>query len=313
MKHMKFITAQSLGRPEVVRWHRRITERYTPPSGIKLTVILPCSARKPYSRSRSHRLFGEYIRQGAGKRIGLVHEVMLTSPLGLVPRELEGVYPAAHYDMPVTGQWSDEEREIAVRLLADYVKKAGTDMIAHMDGAYRDIVAELGIHMTGENIRSDESLEELSSEISNALEKSGPVEKDKIEPFRKVCDFQFGSGASEHLLPEGTGENRGRLFVDSRQVAAVNRGTGYLALSLKGGEMLRGFGAHIVEISFKPESSNIFSVGVENADENIRPGDEVIVVYKDKVAGVGRAALNGAEMARAKKGLAVAMRHRGQV
>ncbi len=307
---MEFVTAQSLSRPEVLRWHRRIVERYMPPSGIKLTVILPCSARKPYSRSRSHMLFKEYIRRGAGKRLGLVHEVILTSPLGLVPRELENVYPAAHYDTPVTGHWSEEEREIAIRLLKGYMKKAETDMIAHVDGAYRDIASELGIRMTGEGIRSDAALEGLAAEVSKALEKFKPVKKDNIEPFRKVCDFQFGKGASGYLLPDETKERRGRLFFNGSQTAAVNRGTGYLALTLEGGKMLREFGAHIVEISFKPETDNIFSVGVEKADEGIRPNDEVIVLYKNKVAGVGRAALNGAEMVRAKKGLAVALRHR---
>jgi archaeosine synthase len=307
---MKFITAQSLRRPEVLRWHRRIMERYTPPAGIKLSVVLPCSARKPYSKSKTHRLFTEYIKKGAGKRLGLVHEVVLTSPLGLVPRELENVYPAAHYDTPVTGHWSEEEGEIAVRLLKDYMEKAKTDVIAHVDGAYRDIAGRLGIRMTGEDIRSDEALGELAEEISKALKNFKKIKRDKIEPFRKVCDFQFGKGASEHLLPDGTKEKRGRLFVGGRQVAALNRESGYLALSLEGGKMLRGFGKNMVEISFKPETNNIFSIGVEGADEGIRPGDEVIVVYEDKVAGVGRAALNGEEMVRAKKGLAVALRHR---
>jgi archaeosine synthase len=285
-------------------------ERYTPPPGIKLTVVLPCSARKPYSKSKSHRIFTEYIKKGAGKKIGLVHEVMLTSPLGLVPRELENVYPAAHYDTPVTGRWSAEEKEIAMRLLADYMKKAKTDVIAHVDGAYRDIADGLGIRMTGEDVRSDASLGELASEVSIALENFKKIKKEKIEPYRKVCDFQFGCGASKYLLPEGIWENRGRLFVDGIQVAAVNRETGYLALSLEGGKMLRDFGAHIVEISFKPETSNIFSIGVEKASDDIRPGDEVIVLYKGEVVGVGRVALEGSEMARAKKGLAVALRHR---
>lgn len=310
---MKFITAESLSRPEVVRWHNRMIERYTPPEGIELTVVLPCSARKPYSKSRTHRLFTEYIRRGAGKRRGLVHEVMLTSPLGLVPRELEGVYPAAHYDTPVTGHWSREEREIAVRLLGDYMKKAKTDIIAHVDGAYRDIADELKIRMTGEDIRSDAALEGLKAEVSKSLENSKKIKKDKIGPFRAVCDFQFGKGASSYLLPQGTGENRGRLFVDAVQVAAVNPNSGYLALSLEGGKLLEGFGKHIVEISFKPETNNIFSIGVENAGDDIRVGDEVIVLYKGEVAGVGRAALCGDEMARAKKGLAVAMRHRKKV
>jgi archaeosine synthase len=307
---MEFVTAQSLSRPEVLRWHKRIMERYTPPAGIKLTVVLPCSARKPYSRSKSHRLFTEYIKKGAGKRLSLLHEVILTSPLGLVPRELENIYPAAHYDTPVTGHWSEDEREIAVRLLKGYMKKAKTGAIAHVDGAYRDIAGELGISMTGENIRSDAALEELAAKISKTLAKFKPIKKDKINPFRKVCDFQFGKGASGYLLPDGTKERRGRLFFNGSQTAAVNRGTGYLALTLEGGKMLGEFGAHIVEISFKPEMNNIFSVGVEKADNGIRPNEEVIVLYKNKVAGVGRAALNGVEMVRAKKGLAVALRHR---
>jgi archaeosine synthase len=310
---MKFITLESLRRPEVARWHERMMERYTPPPGIKLTVVLPCSARKPYSKSKSHRLFSHYVKKGAGKKIGLVHEVMLTSPLGLVPRELEGVYPAAHYDTPVTGQWSAEEREIAVRLMKNYMEKAKTDVIAHVDGSYRGIAGELGIRMTPGDLRSDASLGELAGEVSNALGNFEKIKRDKMEPYRAVCDFQFGKGASKYLMPEGIIEKRWRFFLNGEQIAALNRETGYLALSLRGGEMLREFGKHIVEISFKPEQSNIFSIGVEAAGEEIRPGDDVIVLYKGKVVGVGRASLAGSEMARARKGLAVALRHRKKV
>ena len=34
---------------------------------------------------------------------------MVTSPLGLVPRDLEEVWPAGHYDIPVTGDWTQDE------------------------------------------------------------------------------------------------------------------------------------------------------------------------------------------------------------
>ena len=34
---------------------------------------------------------------------------MVTSPLGLVPRDLEEVWPAGHYDIPVTGDWTRDE------------------------------------------------------------------------------------------------------------------------------------------------------------------------------------------------------------
>ena len=34
---------------------------------------------------------------------------MVTSPLGLVPRDLEETWPASHYDIPVSGEWSLDE------------------------------------------------------------------------------------------------------------------------------------------------------------------------------------------------------------
>ena len=34
-----------------------------------------------------------------------LHELIVTSPVGLVPRELENSYPASSYDIPVIGIW----------------------------------------------------------------------------------------------------------------------------------------------------------------------------------------------------------------
>ena len=66
-------------------------------------MLLP---RKPYSSSRSHKAFRRAINHSSA------HEVIVTSPLGLVPRDLEEVWPAGHYDIPVTGDWTlDEMKE----------------------------------------------------------------------------------------------------------------------------------------------------------------------------------------------------------
>ncbi|HYS71188.1 MAG TPA: DUF5591 domain-containing protein, partial [Thermoplasmata archaeon] len=83
---------ESLTRPEVVRFRRRVRDRYAKPPSARVLLLLPCSARKPYSLSRSHRRFRDAIL--ASKNPSVVHEVIVTSPLGLIPRELERFYPA---------------------------------------------------------------------------------------------------------------------------------------------------------------------------------------------------------------------------
>jgi archaeosine synthase len=308
---MDLITSESIERPEVQRWHKRILERYAPPREIKMAVVLPCSARKPYSKSKSHALFRKSIRRGAREKMGLVHEVILTSPLGLVPRELENVYPAAHYDVPVTGYWSREEKEIAGGLLADYIKKADAAIIAHVDDAYREICKDLDICLTKENILSKASLQDLEDKISSILKDEAPSKIDRrLEEMKKICDFQFGRDASDFLIPEDARVKGYQVFLGTAQLAAINPQTGLISLTLEGGELLKKYGRYIINIDFKPETNSIFCVGVSNAGEEIRPNDEVVVLHNNKVVGVGRATLNGREMTRAKKGLAVRLRHR---
>jgi archaeosine synthase len=307
---MRFISQESYNRPEVKRWQRRLKERYAPPRGKKLSVILPCSARKPYHKSRSHMLFRKYIRRGAKNKLGLVHEVSVTSPLGIVPRELEGLYPASRYDIPVTGHWTRDEKALAVEQLTRYLSKAKTKAISHVDGAYREICAAAGAKPGKERILSKDSLEHLSERLSELLADESMAAYDKIEGVRRVCEYQFGHGAGEHLLPMGADVRRYQLFYKGEQVAAINPGDGLLALTLRGGELLAKHGKYLVDISFEPKTDSVFCVGVEKAGEEIRPGDEVIVVYDGEVVGVGKALLNGTEMTRAMKGLAVKLRHR---
>lgn len=307
---LRLIIQESYTRPEVKRWQRRLKERYAVPTGKGLSVVLPCSARKPYSKSKSHKIFRRYVRKGAKDKLGLVHEVILTSPLGVVPRELEGVYPAAHYDIPVTGHWSYEEKAAAVEQLRSYLEKADATAIAHVDGAYREICEEAGIELGKERILSKESLEHLSRRISELLSEKNRVEYDAVEAVRKVCDYQFGLGSSEYLLPRGAEVKKFQVFYGGAQVAAINPVDGLLALTLRGGELLEEHGKYLVEISFKPETNSVFCTGVEKAGEEIRPGDEVILVYNGEVVGVGKAVLSGGEMRRAVKGLAVKLRHR---
>ena len=107
----------SLNNPIITHWVDYIEQNYRPPNGLdKVMILLPCSARKPYRMSKTHKKFLQAINHTG------FHELMVTSPLGLVPRDLEEVWPASHYDIPVTGSWSADEvnrTESMVKTLID--------------------------------------------------------------------------------------------------------------------------------------------------------------------------------------------------
>ena len=93
------MSGEALQRPEVVRFATRVVGRYIPPAA-DVAVLLPCSARKPYSISQSHRKFSEVI---GGRALECRSSPL---PSGLVPRELRAestLHPTTISRLPVTG------------------------------------------------------------------------------------------------------------------------------------------------------------------------------------------------------------------
>ena len=120
---------ESLYRPEVVRWRQRMAMMQ--PLG-DVVVALPCSMKKPYSNSQSHQRFRRATKG--------YQEVIVTSPFGICPRELENTFPIQSYDVAVSGDWSDDEIRLAGELLRDYV--GDKPVIANVEGGYEEVCRE---------------------------------------------------------------------------------------------------------------------------------------------------------------------------
>lgn len=309
-------SGESLTRPEVVRFARRVQERYTPPE-LDVLLLLPCSAKKPYSISQSHQKFSLAL----GKYRKFVHEIVITSPLGIVPRELELTYPAAHYDVAVTGHWDAEEVQWVCGCLEDYLSKHRyTSIVAHVDGAYRQIcerVADkLGLHIYYTNIgtlTSYESLLNLHKTIAGLCTGRTVNEKErKITIMRAIADYQFGKGAGKILVPDNS-EIKGpfpkyQCFYEKTQLATLIPQYGTLAVTIEGAEKMIKRNSYVVHINdFLPKGS-ILAPGIIEADPTIREGDEVFVIG-EKAIGVGRARMNGIEMTKSTRGQAIDLRH----
>ncbi len=310
-------STESLSRVEVVRFAKRVIERYEPPNS-DILVLLPCSAKKPYSTSNSHWKFINAL----GKNRKFVQEMIITSPLGIVPRELELTYPAAHYDTAVTGYWDAEENEWVASCLEKYLEKHKyKTIIAHVEDAYKKIcemVCErLDIEMvftSSGRIGSPESLRNLrdaAEQCSSGTQKRN-VEERKKDVMRSVANYQFGKGAGDILVPEGTIIKspfpKHQVFVGKTQLATLIPQYGILAVTIEGTELMRDFGKYLVNIDdFVPKGS-LLAPGVVTADPDIRPNDEVFVQGENAIC-VGRAMMSGAEMQGSSRGVAVDLRH----
>lgn len=308
-KRFNATTRLALGRPDLVRFRERILTRYRKPVTPTVLVLLPCSARKPYSESKSHGFFRRAIRDsGAGLS---VHELIVTSPLGLVPRELELFYPAQHYDIPVTGHWYEEEKSMINRMLNEYLKINNYQIILNHVGDPALIDAET-IITAHERPTSAESLDELARKLGVLNGKTGDWKTRTLEELNSIARFQFGEKAESWL--EGCNV-RGRypqlrIFKGKDQWGSLLPTTGQLIPTLHGAEFLAKNDIYAVKIhDFKLET-NLFAVGVKDADPEIRTGDEVVIVRDGELVGAGTAQMPSAEMLESDRGEAVRVRHR---
>jgi archaeosine synthase len=309
-------TTQSLQRPEVKRFRNMISERYEPPKHKRILVLLPCSAKKPYHISKTHRAFESAIH--TGDHDVLVHEVIVTSPLGIVPRELDVFFPASSYDIPVTGEWKCQEKEMIRNALSKLLEFGYDTVISHL-GETTELIREL-TDLT-ETVVGDptspaslKNLEDAIREAAAGMEKCG-YHTDRCENMRSVLRFQFGKEAADALMENADVTGKfpyWKFHAGKKQLGMLTAERGMVSLTMDGAEILAGMNMNTVEMPEFELKGNLFAVGVIKADHRIRIGDEAVVVTNGKAKAVGVAAMSGAEMEDLKRGIAVKIRHKAK-
>jgi len=150
------------------------------------------------------------------------------------------------------------------------------------------------------------------------------VDMDALQKIRSVADYQFGKGVGKKLFPNAVeimySKNTGRIrhiYLKKELLATLRPTTGLFVLTLAGAKRL------IHEIKplrywvkiqdeaedFVAKGRSAFAKHVLDADLEIRPRDEVILINKEnEVLAVGRALLSGHEMNKFSRGVAVQVR-----
>jgi archaeosine synthase alpha-subunit len=174
--------------PEFEKSYRYIIDEYeiTPK---EIAIFLPCAMRKPYSSSPSHQLIRMIISQVFDPSI---YHIVVFGTCGIVPDELEEMYPYAHYKYMLGKCNDDKIREDFLRIetgrVAGYLDKTRTVYqyrIAYCLGLFREAL------------------------IRGSAESGVPIDlllptRDRINKIieEEECTFQEGSLSMDEYLGE---------------------------------------------------------------------------------------------------------------
>ncbi len=303
----------SLNHPAILDFQNRLSD-YEPPAKNMVLLILPCSARKPYFKSSSHKRFFNALRE-VDNHLAL-HVVSVTSPLGLVPRELEFCYPAAHYDIAVTGKWNASEIEMLKSQLAKLnPTKHYAKAIIHAGSSSEimtELVKELGIDVVDTRVEKPSSFEglEILQNIARMTLSDIPIlnTKDRAKGEAKgLAKFQYGDNADFLVNSEISGRMPYKLRCGD--LAAMSPVVGGFGLTLKGGIEYSSQGGPVIAAENFKLVGDLFAVGVKSYKGNWNIGDQVVIKQNDVVTAVGIAKMAPEEMISMSRGVAVEVRH----
>ncbi|WP_290595979.1 MULTISPECIES: archaeosine synthase subunit alpha [unclassified Archaeoglobus] len=295
-----FSAMESANRFEVSYFLNRALECYKPVTDTVL--LLPCTARKPYLTSRTHRHIRSRVRIN-------VNEIIISSPL-VVPREFELTYPAINYDTPVTGHWSEDEIAFVASWLRRFIEKGGfRKVVAHVEGGYRKVVERAlenlqieVVYTVEDGILGEGSMERLREEVAG-LKGFDLYERIFDHMLRYQFDIEYRNCRYSGKYPEI------EMLKGKERVARVDVRYGMLDIYEKIARILLDKGIYTVKIADFDFTNTIFAAGVLEADENIRPND-VVVFTSNSILGVGIAAMSGGEMVESEKGIAVRVKRK---
>lgn len=186
---------------EVKRWLNFISNHYLPPRA-KVLLIYPCSAEKPYHKSRSYqRLFNTLTKLGEMRKE--VHLMTISEPFGLVPEEFFGKRTQWHdwenswYDCPGLFEWwcnkydqpySREEVDKCIQILASYV--ARFFQRAKSNNCYSKFIAFVRTYSSHLKVKNDHTHRRI---IESAAKLAG-IQIDLLPPKHVIANIVSENG-----------------------------------------------------------------------------------------------------------------------
>ena len=120
-----FFYFDSIGlvRPEITHYRKRLAERYEPPRNAKILFLLPQTRNKPFHRAPEFKKIRHLLRSLGEDRASKIHICVYSAPFGLVPLELDEVYPLSQHETALPLDF--ETIDYVAKQTSEYIKRTG--------------------------------------------------------------------------------------------------------------------------------------------------------------------------------------------
>jgi 7-cyano-7-deazaguanine tRNA-ribosyltransferase len=117
-----FFDNVGLARPEIAHYRERLSARYRPPEEAKVLVLMPQTKNKPFHRGEEFKDARRIINRLGEENVARVHVCFYAAPFGVVPLELDEVYPLSQHEtsMPL----DCEVKDYVATHVANYIKRS---------------------------------------------------------------------------------------------------------------------------------------------------------------------------------------------
>jgi 7-cyano-7-deazaguanine tRNA-ribosyltransferase len=117
-----FFNSVGLARPEVIHYRNRMLERYRPPEDARILLLVPQTHSKPFHKAQEFKKIEQVLQRLDKELSSRVHVCFYAAPFGLIPLELDEVYPLSQHEtaLPVDKETIDYVASQA----SEYIKRA---------------------------------------------------------------------------------------------------------------------------------------------------------------------------------------------
>jgi len=116
-----FFNSVGLIRPEVVQHRKKLAERYSPPTDAKILLLMPQTRNKPFHKAQEFKSTAKLFQDLCEGHFNNVHVCFYAAPFGVIPIELDEVYPLSQHE--TVFPLDKETMEYVASQVADYINR----------------------------------------------------------------------------------------------------------------------------------------------------------------------------------------------